>query len=93
MLAADALALLEHLALGPVDVLGLSLGGLVAQELALLAPLEVRSLVLAASAARLPGEGPVTHLCFARDCAFVPSGSMPMRSSPGSMTTRRTRAW
>jgi len=55
MLAADALALLEHLALGPVDVLGLSLGGLVAQELALLAPLEVRSLVLAASAARLPG--------------------------------------
>ncbi len=54
-LAADALALLEHLALGPVDVLGLSLGGLVAQELALAAPRAVRSLVLAATAARLPG--------------------------------------
>jgi 3-oxoadipate enol-lactonase len=55
LLAVDALALLEHLALGPVDVLGLSLGGLVAQELALLAPGGVRSLVLAATAARLPG--------------------------------------
>ena len=53
-LAADALALLDHLSLGPVDVLGLSLGGLVAQELALLAPERVRSLVLAATAARLP---------------------------------------
>jgi pimeloyl-ACP methyl ester carboxylesterase len=54
-LAADALALLDHLSLGSVDVLGLSLGGLVAQELALLAPDRVRSLVLAATAARLPG--------------------------------------
>ncbi len=55
LLASDALALLDHLAVGPVDVLGLSLGGLVAQELALLAPRKVRSLVLAATAARLPG--------------------------------------
>ena len=54
-LAADALALLDHLSLGPVDVLGFSLGGLVAQELALLAPDRIRSLVLAATAARLPG--------------------------------------
>jgi pimeloyl-ACP methyl ester carboxylesterase len=54
-LAADALTLLDHFALGPVDVLGLSLGGLVAQELALLAPRAVRSLILAATAARLPG--------------------------------------
>ncbi|MRR55823.1 MAG: alpha/beta fold hydrolase [Deltaproteobacteria bacterium] len=54
-LAADALALLDHLSLGPVDVLGFSLGGLVAQELALLAPNRIRSLVLAATAARLPG--------------------------------------
>lgn len=54
-MAAEARALLEHLALGPVDVLGLSLGGLVAQELALLAPRAVRGLVLAATALRLPG--------------------------------------
>ncbi|MEZ4599248.1 MAG: alpha/beta fold hydrolase [Syntrophotaleaceae bacterium] len=54
-LAADALALLDHLCLDSVDVLGFSLGGLVAQELALLAPNRIRSLVLAATAARLPG--------------------------------------
>ncbi len=36
-------------------MLGLSLGGLVAQELALAAPCAIRSLVLAATAARLPG--------------------------------------
>lgn len=54
-LAADALALLDHLALDSVDVLGYSLGGLVAQELAILAPDRIRSLVLAATAARLPG--------------------------------------
>ncbi len=55
VLADDAAALLEHLAIGPAHVLGLSLGGLVAQELALRAPRHVRSLVLAATAARLPG--------------------------------------
>ncbi len=54
-LAADALELLDHLSLRSVDVLGLSLGGLVAQELALLAPDRIRSMVLAATAARLPG--------------------------------------
>ena len=54
-MAADALTLINHLALGPVDVLGLSMGGLVAQELSLLAPRAVRGLVLAATAARLPG--------------------------------------
>lgn len=54
LLAADALALLDHLSFGSVDVLGFSLGGLVAQELAILAPDRIRSLVLAATAARLP---------------------------------------
>lgn len=53
-LAADALSLLDHLALGPVDVLGLSLGGLVAQELAL------------AGAAR----GPVEEVASARSDAL-----------------------
>jgi pimeloyl-ACP methyl ester carboxylesterase/acyl carrier protein len=54
-LAADALALLDHLSFDSVDVLGFSLGGLVAQELAILASDRIRSLVLAATAARLPG--------------------------------------
>jgi pimeloyl-ACP methyl ester carboxylesterase/acyl carrier protein len=53
-LAADALSLLNHLSISSVDVLGFSLGGLVAQELAILAPERVCSLVLAATAARLP---------------------------------------
>lgn len=53
-LAADAAALLASLALGPAHVIGLSLGGLVAQELALRAPGAVRAVVLAATAAHLP---------------------------------------
>jgi len=48
-LARDALALLDHLEMGPVLVAGISLGGMIAQELALAAPSRVRGLVLAAT--------------------------------------------
>lgn len=44
--ARDAAALLRHLELGPVDVLGYSLGGAVAQELALAEPALVSKLIL-----------------------------------------------
>ncbi|HLI31287.1 MAG TPA: alpha/beta fold hydrolase [Solirubrobacteraceae bacterium] len=50
-LAADALGLLEALDLPSVDVLGFSMGGMVAQELALAAPQRLRSLVLASTSA------------------------------------------
>jgi pimeloyl-ACP methyl ester carboxylesterase len=54
----DALAFIDALGLKQVDLLGFSLGGYVAQELALLRPRLVRRLVLASTAA--PG-GPDLH--------------------------------
>lgn len=48
--AADCAALLRSLALGPAHVMGHSLGGMIAWELAYAAPEQVRSLSLAASA-------------------------------------------
>ncbi len=45
-MAADALALIGHLDLVEVDVFGMSMGGMIAQELVLRAPARVRRLVL-----------------------------------------------
>ena len=58
LLAADAVALLEHLGLAPAHVLGHSFGGRVAQWMALDRPDALRSLVLAASGAGRPGVTP-----------------------------------
>jgi 3-oxoadipate enol-lactonase len=54
--AADLAGLLNELGLGPVHIVGLSLGGAVAQQLALDAPQLVRKLVLASSFAALRPE-------------------------------------
>jgi pimeloyl-ACP methyl ester carboxylesterase len=48
-LASDAIAVLDHLEVDRAHVLGLSLGGMVAQELAITCPERVRKLVLAAT--------------------------------------------
>lgn len=48
-LASDALALLDALEIGTAHVLGISMGGMVAQELALAAPERVRTLILGAT--------------------------------------------
>lgn len=45
-LAADAACLLDHLELGKVFLLGLSMGGMIAQELALLKPDRIKAMVL-----------------------------------------------
>src|ERR1700751_1192407 len=55
-MAANAAAFIEALGLAKVDVLGFSLGGLVAQELAIAAPVLVRRLVLVGTGPR-SGEG------------------------------------
>jgi pimeloyl-ACP methyl ester carboxylesterase len=49
-MAIDAIAFLEAMELGVVDILGFSIGSFVAQEIALIRPTVVRRLVLASSA-------------------------------------------
>ena len=55
-MAANAVAFIKALGLSQVDVLGFSLGGLVAQELALAEPELVRRLILVGTGPR-SGEG------------------------------------
>lgn len=52
-LAADTLALIDHLRIDHAQVVGRSMGGAIAQHMALLAPARVDSLVLCASFAKL----------------------------------------
>lgn len=56
-LAQDAAALIEALALGPVVFVGLSIGGMIGQQLAATRPDQVRALVLSNTAARMGDPG------------------------------------
>lgn len=55
-MARDAIAFVDALVLKEMDVLGYSIGGMIAQELALLRPRQVRRLILAATGPRGGGE-------------------------------------
>jgi 3-oxoadipate enol-lactonase len=57
MFASDILALLDQLALDPVHLLGISMGGLVAQQMVLDAPDWIRSLVLVNTFSHLQADG------------------------------------
>ena len=64
-MAADTAALIEYLGLGPCDIIGYSLGGYIAQELAVTRADLVRRLVL------LAGAGPAPAYAVARARAAV----------------------
>lgn len=53
-MAADALALMDHLQVESADVFGMSMGGMIAQELTLEAPHRVRNLILGGTMAGGP---------------------------------------
>ena len=54
MMAGDTIALLRHLGVGPVHLVGHSLGGMISQHVALKAPELLRSLTLMATSANIP---------------------------------------
>ncbi len=64
MMADDTIGLLRHLDLGPVHLVGHSMGGMISQQVALRAPERLRSLTLVATTANVPAplSGSVVNL-------------------------------
>ena len=77
-LADDLAAILDHAAVGPAVVVGISLGGMIAQHLVLRHPGRVAGLVLAATTAGLPFGRPPRPLALA---SLVASLALPPRLS------------
>ena len=62
MLAADAIAVLDAAGASSADVYGMSMGGMIALQMALAYPARVRSLILGCTAPRYPRDTPPTKL-------------------------------
>ena len=78
-LADDVAALIEHLGLAPVDLLGYSLGGLTALRVAIQHPHAIRRLVLVSVAARRGGSFPEVR---AEMDALSVAAAEPMKQAP-----------
>lgn len=76
-MAADVLAVMDHAGVSRAHVAGISMGGAIAQQLCILAPDRVRSLVLISTWARLPA--------FHR-AVFEHFKSVRSRATPGEFT-------
>lgn len=79
-LADDMAGLIEVLGIGPVDVFGYSMGGMVTQELAHRRPDLVRRMILAGSASTPPGLAGVNRLLAPIAIAFVRAGERLTRT-------------
>ena len=101
-MARDAIAFLDALEFGAVDLLGFSIGSFVAQEIALISPAVVRRLVLASAPARRRRDarlGPLGDRSRGRaraepdgylDVFFTGSATSRKRAGrPGRLTARR----
>ncbi len=100
----DAISLLDHLKVARASIVGFSLGGLIAQAIALAHPDRVDSLTLISTvggrtsdeqarvderAKTLAQEGPLTHLANAVDRWFTPEF---VASNPEVLETRRQKS-
>ena len=92
-LAADVLGLLDALKIEHTHFVGLSMGGMIAQHLALLAPQRLHRLVIASSTSRIPPEaGPLwdERIAIARSqgCAGLVEGTLGRWFTPGFRAAR-----